>query len=69
MKGTWGHGLAKDTRREGAALWALLNSLSLQLLPLVWLFPCQEVEGESPPMSPSMGRAGDPSPSPAAPLT
>ena len=54
-----GTSLTEDTRKEGAALRAPLNSLSLQLLPLVWLFPRREVEGESPTTSPCTGRAGD----------
>lgn len=76
-EGMRGRGLAEDTGREKAALWAPLNSLSLRLLPLAWLFPHQEGEGDSPAVSPCTGRAGtrsrspvpSPSPSPAAALT
>lgn len=49
---------ASDSRREGAALWAPLNSLALWLLPLVWLLSCREVEGEHSPTSPAQAGLG-----------
>lgn len=74
-KGEMGSGdTATDSRREGAALRAPLNSLALWLLPLVWLLSCREVEGKCSPrplrrQGWGQGKVPGPSPSPAPPLT
>lgn len=63
--------MATDSRREGAALWAPLNSLALWLLPLVWLLSWKESIPPRPLRRQSwgQGKVPGPSPSPAPPLT